>query len=469
MALAGLEEQRAHALAAPGVGDGERRQVGRAGDAARMQQREARTARRRAARRASRSRARPHAARHWSSPRPSVSHGSDDGHQPGRPLAVGGQRVADDQIRGSVNTCGHRAAPAVRRARLPVGTACRAQDGATSRDSTTAALARSQGGRAGRHGAGAAAPAWSIVLAAGRPGLQRSRCEHDDQQRSLRRRDDAGAVREPSGARATAGSHAIRDFGSFVHPPAADHRPGVRDGDAQRRSGAAAPAQSGRRHSVLRAGRRAPGAGRSVTIDGVGPRLSGRQPRRHSGGRLLRPGVRERLLRVPARRRPRGLDARRSVGGPAAGGVAGQPLQRSPRRIHLDASRGLHRAAGRRPGDSAGDRAARHGVGQALQVPEPDAHEVLGPADLPRRDGAAAARLRPRDDQLPRALRAGSLLARRAARVPRGQRPLPEWIERRLPADDRRHVPAPESVLRRFLRGELGERRSLRRRAACRS
>ena len=41
--------------------------------------------------------------------------------------------------------------------------------------------------------------------------------------------------------------------------------------------------------------------------------------------------------------------------------------------------------------------AARHAVRQAVQVPEPDADEVLGTADLSRRDGALAEGLRPRN------------------------------------------------------------------------
>ena len=47
-------------------------------------------------------------------------------------------------------------------------------------------------------------------------------------------------------------------------------------------------------------------------------------------------------------------------------------------------------------------------VRQAVQVPEPDADEVLGAADLSRRGRAAAARLRARDDQLPGELRPGA-------------------------------------------------------------
>ena len=74
--------------------------------------------------------------------------------------------------------------------------------------------------------------------------------------------------------------------------------------------------------------------------------------------------------------------------------VAGQPLQRGPDRcasiprraavVNLVADKVIPPV----------QRAARHAVGEALQVPEPVAHEVLGPADLPRRHRAAAARLR---------------------------------------------------------------------------
>ena len=113
---------------------------------------------------------------------------------------------------------------------------------------------------------------------------------------------------------------------------------------------------------------------------------------------------------------------------------------------------GRRRQAGRRQGHPAGRGAARHAVGEALQVPEPDAHEVLGTAHLPRRHRPAAARLRQRDDQLPGALRPGPFLARRAARVRSGVQAdraatvqhLRGLDEGRLPAHDRRHVPAPE-------------------------
>src|SRR5262249_58978556 len=103
-----------------------------------------------------------------------------------------------------------------------------------------------------------------------------------------------------------------------------------------------------------------------------------------------------------------------------------------------------------------------HEVREADQVPEPDADEVLGTADPPRRRRAAAARLRARDDELPGELRAGALLARRAVRLRREERILAGVAERQLPADARRHVPASDAVLRRLVRSELGQQRPVR-------
>ena len=118
----------------------------------------------------------------------------------------------------------------------------------------------------------------------------------------------------------------------------------------------------------------------------------------------------------------------------------------------------------------------RQRVRAALQVPEPVAHEVLGTADLPRRDGAAAARLQDVDDQLSGQLHPGPLRTRRAVRVrgaPGGRGGaargpvVPRRVAvRQLPAHHRRHVPAPDAVLRRFVRREHRERRPLRRRAS---
>ena len=68
------------------------------------------------------------------------------------------------------------------------------------------------------------------------------------------------------------------------------------------------------------------------------------------------------------------------------------------------------------------------------------------------------------DDGVPGQLHPGPLLARRALRVRRAERVLEGLAERRLPADDCRHLPAPRPVLRRLLRRQLGQRRPLRRR-----
>ncbi len=99
-----------------------------------------------------------------------------------------------------------------------------------------------------------------------------------------------------------------------------------------------------------------------------------------------------------------------------------------------------------------------------IKIAESPAHQVLGPPDLSRRDRAAAARLRVVDREVPGPVSPGPFRPRRAAWLSRRQRHLSSLDARRLPADAGGHAAASESVLRRQLRCELGERRSVRRR-----
>ena len=142
----------------------------------------------------------------------------------------------------------------------------------------------------------------------------------------------------------------------------------------------------------------------------------------------------------------------------------GNMLQRRPARpLGPDGRR--RRGAHGRPGDSADRGAGRHDLREAVQVPEPHADEVLGAAHLPGRDGAPAARLRHLHDQLPGELHPGALQPRASPyRFDGEERVLAGVAERRVPAADCRDVPAPDAVLRRLLRGQLGQRRPLRRR-----
>ena len=89
----------------------------------------------------------------------------------------------------------------------------------------------------------------------------------------------------------------------------------------------------------------------------------------------------------------------------------------APQRVHLDPEVS-------RPSRSTADTvippdradAGRRRVRAAVQVPEPDADEVLGPADLSRRDRPAAARLQDLDDQLSGQLHPGAFRAQSAVR-----------------------------------------------------
>ena len=135
------------------------------------------------------------------------------------------------------------------------------------------------------------------------------------------------------------------------------------------------------------------------------PRVTRREPEGRSRRRLLRPGIRQRLLRVQARRRPRALDARRPVGRAA--------LDRSPGNLYSEVR---SRSASTRPRAASSSwwptRLSRRSSVPAdtqwvkrFKFQSPIADEVLGPADLPRRHRAAAARLRQGDDELPGLLR----------------------------------------------------------------
>ena len=144
-----------------------------------------------------------------------------------------------------------------------------------------------------------------------------------------------------------------------------------------------------------------------------------------------------------------------------------------------------------RPDHPADPRAAGHEVRQARQNPERAADQILGAADAPRRGRAAARGLRfPPErtisaDGEPRALpahlrglsrnaaRSGSQARIQQAFPARGLQPDPAGV--RLPilqgldraglsALPDRHDPACKSVLRRFLRRELGQPRPVRRR-----
>ena len=141
----------------------------------------------------------------------------------------------------------------------------------------------------------------------------------------------------------------------------------------------------------------------------------------------------------------------------------------------------------------AGDRPARIALGEADQDQERAAIEVLGTADVHRRNGAAAQGLRRRDDaSLSRrstsraisgcgapfgfteqsGIRDAPSSGRRAlltsAREP-GLAVRARLDERQLPPHGRHHVATPHAVLRRFVRRELGEQRAVSGRTAHRA
>ncbi len=134
-----------------------------------------------------------------------------------------------------------------------------------------------------------------------------------------------------------------------------------------------------------------PGAWAAVTASSDGYPLSASDG--SSARRLLGPGIPERLHDLPPRRRLRGEDAHGPVGRPEAAALAGQSLQRAEEDAPRSPFR-RHGAAGARPQDRS-DRGPRgHRARQARALPEHVDLEVLGQADLDRRDDPPAARLR---------------------------------------------------------------------------
>ena len=134
--------------------------------------------------------------------------------------------------------------------------------------------------------------------------------------------------------------------------------------------------------------------GRAAAITARRSRPSGREPARHARRRVLGAAVRQRLHAVPARRRPDRLAAHGSVGRAELEALARQSLRRSGEGdVRSDV--GDADPPGRRQGDSA-DRSRRPTprMVKRIKIQSDDPDQVVGPADLSRRDGAAAEGLR---------------------------------------------------------------------------
>ena len=133
-----------------------------------------------------------------------------------------------------------------------------------------------------------------------------------------------------------------------------------------------------------------PGAG--VSHRRHGGRMAGAESQGHPARRLLRPGADQPLRDVPSRRRPHHQDADGPGRRTALGIEAGQLLQHAgedaPRRGERRRDPNLDG-----PGDPADRAADRHRAGEVPAGPERAADEVLGPADVSRRDRVPAAGL----------------------------------------------------------------------------
>ena len=118
------------------------------------------------------------------------------------------------------------------------------------------------------------------------------------------------------------------------------------------------------------------------------------QPGGRAGRHVPRPGAAAPVRDVPPRRRPHGEAADGPRRRPAVEPRAGQPLQRRRSEVAIDPGDGGDDRDRRSTRSSRRSRRRRHEVRQARADPERAAHEVLGPADVPRRARPAARRLR---------------------------------------------------------------------------
>ncbi len=143
---------------------------------------------------------------------------------------------------------------------------------------------------------------------------------------------------------------------------------------------------------------------------------------------------------------------------------ARKPVRRPGRHPHRPVESRADSARGRQ-GHPAGGRAGRHRVRPAHQDPERHPHALVGASDLHRRDGARAEGLRRAPGrEVPGRLFAGTLLARRARRL-RSRPGIHRLVAgRRHAAHALRDASAPVAVLRRLVRRELREQRTVRRR-----
>src|ERR1017187_5395266 len=166
------------------------------------------------------------------------------------------------------------------------------------------------------------------------------------------------------------------------------------------------------------------------------------------------------------------------MGGPALHALAGQSVQRDSQGAPGPGRR-VRRQAGGQQGDSSDPTAGRHRVGEAHQDPECHAHQVLGTSGLSGRDGAVAEGLRRASRRAVSGdIYTGSFRFEPPVRVQReatvewrraraGRLPVLPGLERRqFPAHDCDHVPASHAILRRFLRSEFRQQRTIRRCAA---
>ena len=134
--------------------------------------------------------------------------------------------------------------------------------------------------------------------------------------------------------------------------------------------------------------------GQAAVIDETDSRHAGREPARTS--RPATTSSRRSSTSTPSSSAPTATSSgcTTTSGKDSSWNASPGNLYSDVQKVRLDPAKGGRDQAGRRQGDPARRRAARHAVGEAVQVPEPVADEVLGPPDLPRRHGAAAARLR---------------------------------------------------------------------------
>ena len=205
---------------------------------------------------------------------------------------------------------------------------------------------------------------------------------------------------------------------------------------------------------------------RTATITADGSRPSGAESARHSGRRVLDAAVRQRLHAVRARRRQDGLAAHGSMGRTELEAVARAICTAIRSKYHVRSRVSDADPSRRRQSHPADPGAADTELVKRIKIKSQILTQVVGPSDLSRRHRAAAEGLRraSRRQRYPVNYEQGHFSLGAPGGFGRGGDVRSALARDRHAALHLRHAAAPVAVLRRLVRRELREQRSVRRR-----